>query len=193
MSTLITPGNTTVTRLWETACAVRTIDLNDMVRTYDPALDVDGPQHESITLDGLLSDAEAMRNQFRAALDQLAPYGARGGIPDRQTDQTRTIELAAEVWRAGYEVPQACTSADLVGWCFISATTPRHKDSGSVAILDPRAGSEGTAMPGLPWGREYTFRPTPGLLAVAPGWLTSTVRPLEDGQTVVAVVAHMTT
>ncbi|MEV0035524.1 hypothetical protein [Streptomyces sp. NPDC050804] len=124
----------------------------------------------------------------------LQEYGRDGGLAAfALAPSTSSIHLTAEVWRTGYEVPQQSSPEDLIGWCFISATTPRHKDSGSVAVLDPRAGSEGTAMPGLPWGREFTFRPVPGLLAVVPGWLTSTVRPLEDGQTAVVVIAHVTT
>lgn len=201
MSTLLPPGQGTITNLWATACAIREVDLSRVARDPAPAL-FDGPQHEPVPLDSVLIDTEALRSEFRAAMTELSTHGVSGGIPGPELIAVPPadlalhdlhIDLTAEVWRAGYEVPQKCSPADLTGWCFLHATTPRHEDSGSVAILDPRAGSERTAMPGLPWGREYTFRSSPGLLAVAPGWLTSTVRPLEDGQNAVVVVAHATT
>ncbi|MDH6629431.1 hypothetical protein M2271_007267 [Streptomyces sp. LBL] len=198
MSTLLEPGRKTVTRLWETACAVRTIDLAPITRIRD--IPIDGPQQEFVPLDTLLSDPEALRAEFAASMDELdEEYGRRGGVPSYAVaDEMRLIEAAprgreikmtGQVWRRGFELPQYCSPSDLLGWCFLHATEPRHEDSGSVALLDPRAGSEGTAMPGLPWGREVTFRPAPGLLTVGPGWLTSTVRPVEDGQAVVVVVA----
>ncbi|MFJ2114088.1 MULTISPECIES: hypothetical protein [unclassified Streptomyces] len=190
MSSLIKTGPKTVTRLWETACAVRTLDLSGVVQDPAPVISVDGAQCEAVPLDGLLRDPDELQAQFLDAVKSLQGYGANGGLP--AITFTPSIRLTAEIWRPGHEVPQDSSPDDLIGWCFISATGPRHQDSGSVALLDPRAGSERTAMPGLPWGREFTFRPVPGLLAVAPGWLTSTVRPLEDGQTAVVVVAHVT-
>lgn len=205
MTTLLPPGAKPVTRLWETACAVRTIDLAPIAFKQMPTVTrIPGPQCQKIPLNTVIEDPEALRKEFMTAVIDLSAYGLQGGIVThsgineelRKTFDTPAIPdlaLSAEVWREGYEVPQDCADTEMVGWCFISATKPRHKDSGSISVLDPRAGSEGTAMPGLPWGREYMFRPAPGLMAVVPGWLTSTVRPVEDGQTVVVVVAHVAT
>lgn len=201
MSTLLEPGEKTVTRLWATACAVRTIDLAPIAQRFD--IPLEGPQREFLALDTALSDPEALRAEFATAMDELEQeYGLQGGVPSyafmdemRLTEATRPqgeIKVTVQVWRQGFELPQYSSPCHLLGWCFLHANQPRHEDSGSVALLDPRAGSEGTAMPGLPWGREVTFRPAPGLLTVAPGWLTSTVRPVEDGQAVVVAVASKT-
>jgi len=201
MSTMLRPGEKTVTRLWETACGVRRIDLATIIRLFD--IPLEGPQQEFLPLETALTDPDTLRAEFVSAMDELAQeHGLQGGVPSyAATDEMRlsetrrpdgTIKMTVQVWRRGFEVPQYASSSDLFGWCFLHATQPKHEDSGSVALLDPRAGSEGTAMPGLPWGREVTFRPSPGLLAVGPGWLTSTVRPVEDGQAVVVAVASKT-
>ncbi|MFJ1552732.1 hypothetical protein [Streptomyces mirabilis] len=201
MRTLLTPGQKTVTRLWPTACSARTIDLAPLIRLFD--IPVKGPQREFLALGTVLSDPAALRAEFVTAMDELEQgYGLQGGVPSysvldelRQAEATwpqGEIKMTVQVWRQGFELPQYASPSDLLGWCFLHATKPSHEDSGSVALLDPRAGSEGTAMPGLPWGREVTFRPALGLLAVGPGWLTSTVRPVEDGQAVVVVVASRT-
>ena len=201
MSTLLEPGERTVTRLWTTACGVRRIDLAPIVRLFD--IPLEGPQREFLALDTVLSDPSALRAEFVSAMDELdQEHGLQGGVPsyaamdELQLSEAKRpddkIKMTVQVWRRGFELPQYSSSSDLLGWCFLHATEPRHEDSGSVALLDPRAGSEGTAMPGLPWGREVTFRPSPGLLAVGPGWLNSTVRPVEDGQAVVVAVASKT-
>lgn len=201
MSTILEPGEKTVTRLWPTACGVRTIDLAGILRDFDVPLE--GPPKEVLAPETVLADTDALSAQFVFAWDELEKeYGLQGGVPSyavvdemglsgaRRSDST--INMTVQVWRRGFELPQYSSPSDLLGWCFLHATEPRHEDSGSVAFLDPRAGSEGTAMPGLPWGREVTFRPTLGLLAVGPGWLTSTVRPVEDGQAVMVAVASKT-
>jgi len=54
---------------------------------------------------------------------------------------------------------------------------------------DPRAGSAMTAMPGLPFGRQFIVRPVPGACAVVPGWLTSSVIPLEPRQRITIAIA----
>ncbi|MEU9662690.1 hypothetical protein [Streptomyces chartreusis] len=163
MSALLEPGERTVTGLWTTACGVRRMDVPSILRPFD--IPLEGLQREFLALDTALSEAKH---------------------PDGK------VKMTVQVWRRGFELVHYSSSSDLVDWCFLHGTEPRHQDSGSVALLDPRAGSEGTAMPGLPWGREVTFRPSPGLLAVVPGWFTSTVRPVEEGQAVVVAVASKT-
>ncbi|MEV4591084.1 hypothetical protein [Streptomyces chartreusis] len=137
--------------------------MPSILRPFD--IPLEGLQREFLALDTALSEAKH---------------------PDGK------VKMTVQVWRRGFELVHYSSSSDLVDWCFLHGTEPRHQDSGSVALLDPRAGSEGTAMPGLPWGREVTFRPSPGLLAVVPGWFTSTVRPVEEGQAVVVAVASKT-
>ncbi|MFF9090800.1 hypothetical protein ACF1BE_31340 [Streptomyces sp. NPDC014991] len=100
------------------------------------------------------------------------------------------VDLTLEVWRSGYELPVISSGSDWMGWAVLAATAPRHEESGTIAIYDPRSGSAMTASPGLPWGRQFSIRPKAGLLAVAPGWLTAAVQPVEAGQTVAVVSAR---
>jgi hypothetical protein len=67
--------------------------------------------------------------------------------------------------------------------------SPAHSESGCLAFSDPRAGSAMTAMPGLPFGRQFIVRPVPGACAVVPGWLTSSVIPLEPRQHITIAIA----
>ncbi|MFE4579389.1 hypothetical protein [Streptomyces chartreusis] len=152
--------------------------MTSIVRLFD--IPLEGLQRESLTLDTVLSDPGALRAEFVSAMDELEQeHGLQGGMPsyaamdELQLSEAKRpdgkVKMTVQVWRRGFELPQYASSSDLVGWCFLHCTEPRHEDSGSVALLDPRAGSEGTSMPGLPWGREVTFRPSPGLLAGGAG------------------------
>ncbi|WP_207944484.1 hypothetical protein, partial [Actinomadura rubrisoli] len=46
-----------------------------------------------------------------------------------------------------------------------------------------------TPMPGRPWGRHLMIRPLPGAHIAVPGWLTSSVIPVEHGQHVLVAIA----
>jgi hypothetical protein len=100
-------------------------------------------------------------------------------------------EVAIQVWRNGYDQPAFSRQARYAGWTFLAASpAPQHSESGCLAFADPRAGSAGTAMPGLPWGRQFIVTPLPGNHTVVPGWLTCSVVPLEHGQHITVAVAE---
>lgn len=94
----------------------------------------------------------------------------------------RLVSVALEGWRQGHEVPAFAAREDLSGWLFLEGTQANHSDSGTVCVLDPRAGSDMCAVPGLPWGRPIILAPSAGSFAIVPGWLTSSVLPLEPAQ-----------
>jgi hypothetical protein len=86
--------------------------------------------------------------------------------------------------------PASATPARYAAWAYLAASdAPAHSESGCLAFSDPRAGSAMTAMPGLPFGRQFIVRPVPGACAVIPGWLTSSVIPLEPRQHITIAIA----
>jgi hypothetical protein len=100
------------------------------------------------------------------------------------------LDITVQAWRNGYDEPAFATPARYAAWVYLAASeAPRHSESGCLAFSDPRAGSAMTAMPGLPFGRQFIVRPVPGACAVVPGWLTSSVIPLEPRQHITVVVA----
>lgn len=192
--TVLAPETSSVSSLWVTELAAGRAYLADRVRQAVFDLDpLHGPQFETMDPAEALDDPPALSAAFTQLMETLTASGVQGGIPAPvETDDLlhRTVHLEIQIWRGGYELPMASSGSDLLGWCFLHGTPPAHEDSGSVTLFDPRAGSGGTAMPGLPWGREFTIRPTPGVIAVAPAWLTHAVRPLEAGQITVVAVAR---
>jgi hypothetical protein len=100
------------------------------------------------------------------------------------------VELSMQVWRGGYELPISMSPRPYQGWLFLRGTPSQHSDSGTVAVLDPRAGASMSAVPGMPWGTVLTVAPRQGNLAIVPGWLTGSVLPLEEHQTCVVVAAE---
>lgn len=98
------------------------------------------------------------------------------------TSEVDMISLSIEKWNQGFEIPAYASREDIHGWLFLDGKPASHSDSGTVCIIDPRAGSDMCAVPGLPWGRPLILAPNPGAFAVVPGWMTSSVLPLEPGQ-----------
>ncbi|MBT7449597.1 MAG: hypothetical protein HN793_02110 [Rhodospirillaceae bacterium] len=52
-----------------------------------------------------------------------------------------------------------------------------HPKSGAIEFLDPRAGAEMVAIPGLPFGEAKSINPETGQLIVFPSWLKHMVHP----------------
>lgn len=182
----MTDPGTAVSRHWGTGVVISDMDLAGILR--DDLDGVGGPAgatFERVAPSAVLADEEALKAQFRASMNAVA--AAQGSATVDQVD------IDVQVWRAGYDLPAASYPADVVGWCFLATSpTPQHSESGALALADPRAGSPLTAMPGLPWGRQLMIRPTPGAHAAAPGWLTCSVVPVEEGQYAVVAVASST-
>jgi hypothetical protein len=181
MTTVTDPS--TIERHWGADVLVCQVDASRIARSDIAQLLLvdDGQQHRVIPVEDVVGDLPALYEAFRtAAAELLRRDGALGSV---------SLSLQAEVWRGGYEVAQASSPGDFVGWCFLAATPAQHKDSGNVAILDPRVGAAMVAVPGLPAARQVSVRPAPGNLAVVPGWLTTVVQPVEADQSVIVVVA----
>jgi hypothetical protein len=179
----MTGARATVSRYWGTGIVIGDVDLTGILRDdSDRVWGASGPAFERIRSGSFLADEAALEAQFLASMNAVA--SAQGSGP------VERAEIDIQIWRGGYDLPATSYPADVVGWCFLAAGPPaRHTESGALALADPRAGSALTAMPGLPWGRQLMVRPTPGAHAAAPGWLTCSVVPVEEGQYAVVAVA----
>jgi hypothetical protein len=170
----------TVTRSWKTGLIITQADLSGII-SGDPAADASG-DHCQVLPPGSVPGLRALEEQFLASMNALA---AADDAPD-----ITACEVAIQAWRDGYDQPAFSSPARYAGWTVLAASTaPEHSESGCLAFADPRAGSAGTAMPGLPWGRQFLVTPVPGAHAVVPGWLTCSVIPLEQGQHITVAVA----
>jgi hypothetical protein len=171
-----------VTRHWGTPITIDELPLAGVVSDGLSQIGPDGDAFEVIPPGSVLADEAALKAEFLTSLNALADAQ---GVPPVQD-----VDLQVQVWRRGYDQPATGHAAEFVGWCFLATSlTPAHSESGALSFADPRAGSAMTAMPGLPWGRQVMVRPTPGAHVAAPGWLTSSVVPLEKGQFAVVAVA----
>lgn len=172
-----------VTRHWPTGVVVAEIPLGGILAAADPpGPGAAGGPFEVVDTRSVVADLPALEAEFLASMNSLA---AAVGSPPVQN-----VDLQVQLWRAGYDQPATSYAADWVAWCFLATSpAPQHSESGALALADPRAGSALTAMPGLPWGRQLMIRPTPGAHATAPGWLTCSVVPVEEGQFAVVAVA----
>ncbi|GIG60593.1 hypothetical protein Lfu02_49650 [Longispora fulva] len=182
------PTITQVSDLWPTRVLIKHLPLEGLLSgPIDPAA-LDGEAScEQVDLAVLLTDPRQVAAVFVEAMRALAAADRAAGLaaPD-VTD----VAVRAEIWRAGHEQPMHATPAHYTGWLFLHGSPVDHTDSGTVAILDPRAGASMSAVPGLPWGRSLIINPAPGSLAVVPGWLTTSVLPLERTQTSVVLIAE---
>ncbi len=178
-----TPMAGTVTRYWKTGLIITQADLTGILG-IDPAGTTPPGQDRRLTVPpGSVAGLPALREQF---LDSMNALAAAENAPE-----VTSCQVEIEVWRNGYDQPAFSRQARYVGWTILAASpAPRHSESGCLAFADPRAGSAGTAMPGLPWGRQFIVTPLPGNHAVVPGWLTCSVVPLEHGQRITVAVAQ---
>lgn len=171
----------TVTRHWGTHVVVGRIELAGIV-PETLALDADGPAFETVDPHSVVDDLEALRQELAESFRQLA-HACSHPAPQE-------LDLAVQVWRGGYDLPSAGFGSDFVAWCVLAASAdPANPESGAISFADPRAGSNMTAMPGLPWGRQLIITPRRGSHAAVPGWLTCSVIPVEKGQTLVVAFA----
>lgn len=172
----------TVTRYWKTAVIIGSLSL-DGITDGDPAAAVpaSGERCQLLPLTAVPGIAR-LREQLLASMNDLARAGDAAPVTE--------IDLTARVWRNGYDEPAFATLARYAAWVYLAASDIHaHAESGCLAFSDPRAGSAMTAMPGLPFGRQFIVRPVPGACAVVPGWLTSSVIPLEPRQHITIVIA----
>ncbi|MGV9679180.1 hypothetical protein ACWDSJ_28195 [Nocardia sp. NPDC003482] len=173
-----------VRRLWPTNVALSQVpdsELPDVPADLEKGAAV-SQSHPIETI----PDHTSVQQLFVQGMQRLADGDRNQGLPVVDIDR---VNLELQVWRPGFEAPVWVEPGPYLGWLFLSATPSQHSDSGSIAVLDPRAGSSMSAVPGLPWGASLVIKPQRGSLAIVPGWLTSSVVPLEQHQTCVVVVA----
>lgn len=182
----MTDPQTTVSRHWGTGVVISDLDLAGILRDdLDRIGGPTGPMFEQVPAGSVLLNENALKAQILASMNAVATAQGTAAV-----DQ---VDIDVQIWRRGYDLPATSYPADVVGWCYLATSpTPQHSESGALALADPRAGSALTAMPGLPWGRQLMIRPTPGAHAAAPGWLTCSVVPVEEGQYAVVAVASST-
>lgn len=183
-TTTATPMTGTVTRYWKTGVIIARGDLTGILNA-DPGTALGGQDRCLTVPAGSVPGLRRLREQFLESMNALAAA--------EDAPEVTTCEVAIQVWRYGYDQPAFSRQARYAGWTILAASpAPQHSESGCLAFTDPRAGSAGTAMPGLPWGRQFIVTPLPGNHAVVPGWLTCSVVPLEPGQHITVAVADST-
>ncbi|RCG33332.1 hypothetical protein DQ384_02650 [Sphaerisporangium album] len=182
MTALLSPLSAApVQFLWGTTVFVDEADLRGIIHA-DARLPEKGPICEDLDPELFVADQAALEAVFLSTFNATADMD---GAPP-----VTSVTVRIQGWREGHGVPAAADVSPYVGWCCLSATAaPSTAESGCLSLADPRAGSDLTAMPGLPWGRQVLIRPVPGALAVAPGWLTYSIVPVEHGQSLVVAVA----
>ncbi|MGW2541296.1 hypothetical protein ACWC5I_10585 [Kitasatospora sp. NPDC001574] len=180
---------TTVTHRWETSLLVQEPDLDDILRPQVNLLDQGTGPCTDLPLSAAVTDEDLLTGTLSVAMRQLQERDEARGV---LTPPITGVTCRLMVLRGGHEAPVLDTPGSYTAWLFLQTIAPEHKDSGSLAIYDPRAGAAMHAVPGLPWGRQFTVRPRAGTLAVVPGWLTSALMPVEEGQVIAAICATST-
>jgi hypothetical protein len=177
---IATPG--TVTRYWKTGIVIGHLGLDGITVDSAPAAEARDGGARCLSLPaGSVPGLRALEEHMLATMNDVAAA--------EHAPRVRGIEADIQVWRNGYDQPAFACQARYAGWVILAASdTPQHAESGCLAFADPRAGSALTAMPGLPFGRQFLMKPVPGAYAVVPGWLTSSVVPLEVSQRITVAV-----
>ncbi|MFI9597878.1 hypothetical protein [Nonomuraea sp. NPDC052265] len=174
-------GTSGVERLWGTPVVIQALDLAGILKPGVAAPGPEGEPFEVISTDAVLADEDALRTRLLASMAALA---AGQGLPEPSG-----LQLEIQAWRGGFDKPAFSVGAEAIAWCVLTASEPLNQESGAIALTDPRPGGPQTAMPGLPWGRQFVIRCATGAHAAAPGWLTCSVVPLEQGQSALVAVA----
>jgi hypothetical protein len=172
-----------VTRHWKTGLIISQVNLSGIINA-DPAAEADNDGTRCQVLPpGSLPGLDLLRGHFLTSMNALANAEDAPGVTGCHAE--------VQIWRDGYDQPAFSSQARYAGWTILAASpAPGHSESGCLAFADPRAGSAGTAMPGLPWGRQFLLTPVPGAHATVPGWLTCSLVPLEHGQHITIAVAY---
>jgi hypothetical protein len=179
MTTATAQAAGTVTRFWKTGLIITSTSLQDVAARVPPPDPAGAPC--LILPPGAVTGMATLKEQFLTSMNQLAQA-------DR-ADPVTAVTMQVQVWRNRYDQPAFAREGRYAGWTFLSASRPEHSESGCLNVTDPRAGSALTAMPGLPWGRQFVILPAAGAHAVVPGWLTCSIVPLEAGQQITVATA----
>ncbi len=170
-----------VHHVWTTLVGVSRVDVDQILRReFSPSMD--GSDESRISLEPA--------NHFRSISDVKSLF-AKAAAAITQVGLEPEVRLQVLDWHPGYEVPLVTSNAECFGWLFLAGSESQHSDAGTVAIADPRSGSNMVALPGLPWGRPLVISPRKGTLIVAPSWLTASVLPLDPLQRVLVAFAEV--
>lgn len=102
----------------------------------------------------------------------------------RQENSTEYVltTVKHETRQHGDEHTGLAAEGDISGWIVLDCSIYGESEAGSLQVIDPRAGSEMVAVPGLPWGRPLILAPKPGAFMVLPGWHIVSAVPLLPNQ-----------
>jgi hypothetical protein len=170
---------------WGTPVAFATLDPAGLLSPAAARVGPDGPALQLVPAEEIFTDPAEATSRFRTTFDALtAEFGQDLAPPANR------IDVEVQVWRHGYALPAAGHPADMVAWWVLDAgSAPERAEAGALTFADPRTGSPLTPIPGRPWGRHLLIRPVPGAHIAVPGWLASSVVPLEPGQHVLVAFA----
>lgn len=176
-----------VSRLWPTTIALAHVPVESHLATDIPAVDqlAGTSASDAISISQVVQDPEGLASLFVRSMQDLdlagTSFAAEGAI--------ERANLRAEVWGPGFAQPILTSPARYLGWYVLASSRSEHVDSGTICVMDPRAGCDRTAVPGLPWGRHLMVSPKAGSFLVIPGWLTSSVLPFERDQFALVISA----
>jgi hypothetical protein len=98
-----------------------------------------------------------------------------------------------EIWPVGYYAGMRYGDGLFRVVTIVESNAPEaHRDSGMIALNDPRVGAANVALPGLPWGRPIKIPANRGTTLILPGWLSWSVAPLRAPHSMVVFLAQAT-
>ena len=152
MTTATLPATGTVTRYWKTGLIITQADLTGIITSRSRRRRRRRRERCQVLPPGSVPGLDLLEDQFLASMNALAAAEA--------APEVTGCRIEIQVWRDGYDQPAFSSQARYAGWTILAASpAPEHSESGCLAFADPRAGSAGTAMPGLPWGRQFLAHP----------------------------------
>ncbi|WP_147339429.1 hypothetical protein [Actinomadura spongiicola] len=170
---------------WGTPVAFATLDPAGLLSPSVADIGAEGPPLRTVSPGDVITDLEAATAHFRVSFEHLAAT-----LDPDVAPTIDHIDIDVQIWRHGYALPATGHPADMVAWWVLGAgPAPAHTEAGALTFADPRTGSPLTPLPGRPWGRHLMVRPVPGTHVAVPGWLTSSVVPVAQGQHVVVAFA----
>lgn len=184
MSPSTTPALTLgLNHIWSTHVAFAAFDAERIVTSaLTERLATHSETYTALEAPEYLTDATELSDRFAWAASSILGLGSPTACQ---------IQLSLELWGPGYEAPVLLGAADATGWAFLLGSPADHSDAGTVAVIDPRAGSNMVPVPGMPWGRPLVVAPVPGTLTTIPSWLMASVLPLDPNQRIALVRADI--
>ena len=142
----------------------------------------------SLTYDESEGDQSAMYEAIKNHVLSRIDRNLRACLP-----QVASFDWNLETWDSGYgeALRRDDGSTALLYVCFKRRAPVNETRSGSITLLDPRAGCANVAAPGLPFGRPLVVSMEAGRYLLIPGWLRHGVIPVQIGDSAVMAVGHV--